>query len=99
MPTLYFFEREHSHAQTSLDWTLDWPWAFWSTDPNDTWHLDDIGEASESHRAYYRKPAIAFLGVSQEGVFMWLQLIGGHMFHIDIRCVHDSSSRFCDKIS
>ncbi|KAI0351568.1 hypothetical protein OH77DRAFT_931272 [Trametes cingulata] len=81
-PTLYFYERVHDYPRASLDERLDWPWGYWSTDPNDQ---SDIELIDDAHRA--RRHSIAFLGVAEDGAFRWMQIVEDAMFCIDIRYV------------
>ncbi|KAI0363251.1 hypothetical protein BV20DRAFT_1058201 [Pilatotrama ljubarskyi] len=79
-PTLYFYERVHDYPRASLEERLDWPWGYWSTDPNDQ---SDIELIDDAHRA--RRHSIAFLGVAEDGAFRWMQIVADAMFCIDVR--------------
>ena len=86
-PTLFFYERVHTKARASLDETLDWPWGFWSTDPHDDIEPLEIGDEDDIHK---RKLRITFLGVSQDGEFVWKQRVGHCAFRIGVQCVPSS---------
>ncbi|KAI0647639.1 hypothetical protein C8Q79DRAFT_640836 [Trametes meyenii] len=78
--TLYFYERVHDYPRASLDPDLDWPWGFWSEDPDADADIELIDDA---HLA--RSLSIAFQGVVEGNIFRWLQIVGDFLFHIDVR--------------
>ncbi|KAI0672624.1 hypothetical protein C8Q78DRAFT_668693 [Trametes maxima] len=78
--TLYFHERVHEYPRASLDPDLDWPWGFWSEDPDAEADIELIDDA---HLA--RSLSIAFQGVVEGNIFRWLQIVGDCLFHIDVR--------------
>ena len=85
---LYFFERAYDDPKKSLDWTLDWPWGFWSIDPEDTWKLEDIGLITDAHRSREgSRHSIVFDGITPDGVRSWTQIVNGCMFCIEARWV------------
>ena len=79
---LYFYERVHDYPHASLDSKINWPWGFWSTDPNDEC---DITEFHDAHLSLPARHSIAFLGVSQDREFTWVQQLGSWMFYIQVR--------------
>ncbi|KAI8982949.1 hypothetical protein BD414DRAFT_537953 [Trametes punicea] len=81
-PTLYFYERVHQYPRASLDIDerLDWPWGYWSSDPDDKLEIERV---QDSHRA--REHSIAFLGVTEEGTFRWMQIVEDCLMCIDVR--------------
>ncbi len=87
---LYFYERVHEYASGSLDPNLDWPWGFWSTDPDDQCVMRD---SSEAHLSQPSKHCIAFSGISQEDCeYTWVQLLGPWTFKIQVAYVSHPST-------
>ncbi|KAH9884118.1 hypothetical protein C8Q73DRAFT_796355 [Cubamyces lactineus] len=80
--TLYFYERVHDYPRATLDIDarLEWPWSYWSTDPQDRLEIERLQDA---HRS--RAHSIAFVGLTEEGTFRWMQIVEDCMMHIDVR--------------
>ncbi|KAJ8472475.1 hypothetical protein ONZ51_g8498 [Trametes cubensis] len=80
--TLYFYERVHDYPRATLDVDarLEWPWSYWSTDPQDRLEIERLQDA---HRS--RAHSIAFVGLTQEGTFRWMQIVEDCLMHIDVR--------------
>ncbi|KAI0636377.1 hypothetical protein C8Q77DRAFT_1092407 [Trametes polyzona] len=85
--TLYFYERVHERLEASMamDGWQDWPWAYWSTKPDD--RLGIIERLERTHTAEtVRKQSITYLGVLPGGLFRWVQIVDGcYMMNIDVR--------------
>ncbi|KAI0325011.1 hypothetical protein GY45DRAFT_309062 [Cubamyces sp. BRFM 1775] len=89
-PRLYFYERVHDYPRATLDVDarLEWPWSYWSVNPQDRLEIERLQDA---HRS--RAHSIAFVGLTKEGTFRWMQIIEDCLMHIDVR-VEVEYSRF-----
>lgn len=84
-PMLFYYEHVHRDAYVSLEPSIEWPWGFWSTSPDDAC---DIGNFAQSHLP--RSPTkhrIAYTGISSDGKHVWTQLLGRWMFVIEVQYV------------
>lgn len=81
--TLYFYEHVHDcpHATLAMDGQLNWPWGFWSTEADDRLEAE---RSEDAHRARGRH-SINFAGVTDDGLYRWLQIVDGCMMSIDVR--------------
>ncbi|KAI0747393.1 hypothetical protein C8Q74DRAFT_1401783 [Fomes fomentarius] len=81
-PALYFYERVHRNAHISLDPTVEWPWGFWSTIPNDACGRREL-DPDQTHRPHASRHSITYMGCSADGKHTWVQLLGDWMFYIE----------------
>ncbi|TBU53410.1 hypothetical protein BD310DRAFT_159087 [Dichomitus squalens] len=81
-PTLFFYERVHTEARTSLDSSLDWPMGFWSRDPND--EMEPV-DPTDVQSAGIRRQRITFRGISPDGEFVWVQQLEHWTFCVKVR--------------
>ncbi|KAI0697302.1 hypothetical protein C8T65DRAFT_662322 [Cerioporus squamosus] len=82
---LYFYERVHDYPHASLDPKINWPWGFWSTNPNDQCEITTFDINAHTSAAASSRHSITFLGVSQDREFTWAQQLGSWMFYIEVR--------------
>ncbi|TFK78769.1 hypothetical protein K466DRAFT_606679 [Polyporus arcularius HHB13444] len=78
----FFYERVHDFPKASLDPTAGSPWCFWSTDSNDECNFSKFDPA---HRIGPPSNSIAFLGISPDREFTWVQRLGPWMFKIAVQ--------------
>lgn len=92
-PALYFYERVHRTAHISLDPTVEWPWGFWSTLPNDACGRKDI-DPDQTHRPQASRHSITYMGCSADGRHTWVQFLGDWMFYIETQYAEGYHCRF-----
>ncbi|KAI0708020.1 hypothetical protein C8Q76DRAFT_138569 [Earliella scabrosa] len=84
-PILFYYEQVHKDPYLSLEPSIDWPWGFWSTSPDD-FDACDIGDFSRSHLSQSpTRHLITYMGISSDRKHVWTQLLDRWIFVIEIQ--------------